>query len=488
MSLLNKIIIILVLALGLLLRLYKLNNPVADWHSHRQADTASVTKIFDEHGVDFFLPHYHDLSDVQSGQENPQGYRLVELPIYNLISVYFHKIFGTNIDVSSRFVSIIFSLGSGLLIFFICFDLTHTFAPSLFSLIIFLVLPFNVYYSRTILPEPSAVFFMLLALYLFSKNILLSGFAFAIAILLKPYTALILFPFLITNIFIRKSYFLHLKSIFLLLMFSLISLTPFIAWRLWISHFPEGIPSSGWLLNNEVSRTFPDWLMGINISFLNKLVAFRPHWWRWLFYERISNLILGSFGLIPLFLGFVYKKNHTQKVMFSFFAGIMLYFIIVAQGNIQHDYYQTLIIPFIAIISGVGYYYILKFTFSSTLTSIIFIMVIFSFTMFFSWDKIGGYYQINNSSIVNAGLVAKRILPEGSLVIAPYVGDTAFLYQTGFSGWPTEMYDVPHLVTEYPGKHIYLISVNFDTYTNLFISKHPTIYRNNDFIILKLSP
>ena len=41
----------LILILGFVVRLYKINNPVADWHSWRQADTASVTRIYVQNGI-----------------------------------------------------------------------------------------------------------------------------------------------------------------------------------------------------------------------------------------------------------------------------------------------------------------------------------------------------------------------------------------------------------------------------------------------------
>jgi len=151
-------IIILALFIGLLLRLYKIYSPIADWHSFRQADTVSVTKIYSQNGFDFLHPKYFDVSSTQSGINNPQGFRLVEAPIYNTVSLVFHNIFHQNVKVSSRLVSILFSLGSGFIIFLFVLKTTNLFLPSLFSLLLFMVLPFNIYYSRTTLPEPTAVF------------------------------------------------------------------------------------------------------------------------------------------------------------------------------------------------------------------------------------------------------------------------------------------------------------------------------------------
>ena len=481
MSLIQKIFILLIIVLGLFLRLYRLDYPVADWHSFRQADTASVTRIFSENGIDILHPKYHDLSNIQSGLENPLGYRMVELPIYNIISVYFHQIFKTNIDISSRLVSIIFSLGSGLLIFLICYQQTKLFLPSFFALATFMLLPFNIYYSRTILPEPTAVFFMLLSLYLFPINLFSSAVFLALSILIKPYTAIILFPVFLIKLFTHK------KSLIKLIIFSVISISPFIFWRLWISQFPEGIPKSDWLLNNGVTTTFPAWYKGYNLSFLNKLIAFRPHWWQWLFFERVSNLILGAYGLIPLFLGLAFKKIHTQKFSFSLILGILLYFVVIAQGNIQHDYYQVLIIPFVSILLGFGYYYIYSFLFDSKILSSLAILTLFGLSTYFSWNKIKSYYQINNNSIVEAGQKAQQFLPKNSLVIAPYNGDTALLYQTGFSGWPIEIYDIPKLISLHKDNKIYLVSVNLDNYTRSVIPHYKILLQNESFIILELS-
>ena len=488
MTVFQKVLIFITILLGLLVRTYKINGPVADWHSHRQADTASVSNIFLRDGIDILHPKYHDLSNVQSGLENPQGYRMVELPIYNSICVIFSKTFNTNIDLSSRLVSIIFSLFSALLIFLICLRITKLFLPSLLSMAVFLFLPLSIYYSRTILPEPAAVFFMLLSLYTFPLNLFVSGISLSLSMLIKPYTALIIFPYLLTHLILHKKTYLNLKSFVKLILFSVIALVPFFMWRQWIGQFPEGIPKSDWLLNNGITTTFPVWFHGYNLSFLNKLVAFRPHWWQWLFLERISILILGGFGIIPLFLGTVFKKNYTQQYSFSLIIGIFLYFVIIAQGNIQHDYYQVLILPFIAILCGFGYYYISKFTYSSTFLSISVALLIFVFASYFSWTKVSSNYNVGNNSIIEAGQMAQKLLPKNSLIIAPYNGDTALLYQTGFSGWPTEVYDIPEQINKYPQKELFLVSVNFDTYTSSQTSKYKTIFKNNDFIILKLSP
>lgn len=484
----KKFSVIIILIVGLLLRLYKVNKPLADWHSHRQVDTASVTQIYATDKFDFFHPRYFDISSTQSGKENPQGFRMVEAPIYNTISLVVSKIFRLDVVFASRLTSILFSLGSGWIIYLIVTSLTTSHLAGIFSLATFMFLPFNIYYSRTTLPEPTAVFFMLLSLYLFSKNILLSGVALGLSLLVKPYTGLIISPVFALLIVAQPTKYLTKKHLILLFVFSLITLAPFGLWRLWISQYPEGIPSSNWLLNNGVTTTFPAWFHGYNLSFLNKLIAFRPHWWHWLFQERLGVLILGIFGVIPLFIGLSYNKKFTRFVTLGLLIGIFVYFVVIAQGNIQHDYYQTLIIPSLSIIIGVGYFYISQFMFDGYFAKTLAILTIFVLSTYFSLDKVRGYYTINNPNLVSSARIANDILPKDGLIIAPNNGDTTLLFHTGHFGWPVEIYDIADKVKMYSPRPIYLLSLNYDKYTNDLMAKYPTISKDSNYIILKLSP
>src|SRR5258708_4323903 len=92
-------------------RLYKLNTPLADWHSWRQADTVSVSREYFKHQYSFLLPHYHDLSDIPNGLNNIEGYRMVEFPVVNwAIAQVMLPFPQANIVVVSRLFSIFFSL------------------------------------------------------------------------------------------------------------------------------------------------------------------------------------------------------------------------------------------------------------------------------------------------------------------------------------------------------------------------------------------
>ncbi len=489
----QKTSLVLCLILGLLVRLYKINSPIADWHSHRQADTVSVTRNFLKNGINWLLPTYHDLSNIQSGQDNPQGLRLVEYPIYNLASLGLHQINTlikptATIEFSSRLTSVFFSLISSYLIFLICQKIRKSFISSILAMATFLFLPFSIFYSRTALPENAAITFLLASILLFKKQPLFSAISLALSILTKPYTLIISTPiFILYSWELLKNKRFRKKTIVKLLFFAIISLTPFLLWRLWINQYPKLIPFSKWLFfTKKEFLSSNNWTPNPPKKLIPSLITFKPYWFRWLFFERITKLILGYFGIIPLFFGVFHHFKKLRRFTVASLTGILLYFAIVAGGNIQHDYYQILIIPFLAIILGFGFHP----RHSSTkirhnyLAGIIVISVI---SLSLSWQQIKGFYNINNPNIIIAGFTANSLIPANALVIAPYNGDTAFLFQTQHSGWPLEVYDLDHIKKQHPQKPIYLVSVNFDQYTNDMLEIYPAIAKNDQFTIVDLN-
>jgi len=89
-----RILFFSILAIGFCLRLYRIDNPIADWHSWRQVDTSAVSRNFIKNGFDLLRPKFEDLSIAVSLKDNPQGYRFVEFPIYNVLQAGLFKVFG----------------------------------------------------------------------------------------------------------------------------------------------------------------------------------------------------------------------------------------------------------------------------------------------------------------------------------------------------------------------------------------------------------
>ena len=296
----KKARLLLIILLAFVLRLYRINAPLADWHSWRQADTSAVSRNFIKRGFDLLHPRFDDLSNVPSGLENPEGYRFVEFPFYNALQAFFYRTFPFfGLEVWGRLISIFFSLGSLIFLYLIVKKYLGE-RVALLSAFFFAILPFNIYYSRVTLPEPMMLMTSLGMVYFFDKwinqasSILLAVIFAALSFLLKPFTLVFLLP--IAYLGWRRWQFNKLKWFFLFLCF-FVSLLPPAWWRWWMNHFPEGIPVYEWLFNEAGIR-------------------FKGAFFYWIFAERIGKLILGYWGLILLGLGLAIKPNKKEGWFF----------------------------------------------------------------------------------------------------------------------------------------------------------------------------
>ena len=467
------ILLFIIVLAGLFIRLYKIENPVADWHSWRQADTASVSRVYKQEGVNLLFPCYHDVSTIQTGMFNPKGYRFVEFPLYNVIHTYFAKNYTFfSLEIWGRMVSVIASLVSSLLLFYLGKRFISTWAGVLTSFF-FLFIPFNIYFSRVILPEPLAVTLGLCSLVFFvfyydtrkSWSLYASGFFLALGILVKPFVLFYSLPmiYLIIKKYGLKKIFREARLLIPLLIFVDMVLIPFILWRAWISNYPEGIPFWKWAFNGDRIR-------------------FRPSYWRWIYGERVGHLILGSWGLVPFVFGLLKKtKNHFDKI---FLLGAIFYLSLIATANVRHDYYQTLIIPAISLVLARGTLWMWETDkFNKNISRVI---LLFSILIGFITGALQAkeFYNINHPEIIAAGYNVDKIIPKDAMVIAPYNADTAFLYHTKRWGWPYVDRPIESLIENGAD---YYVSVNFDSQTNELMKKFELVEKTDMYVILDLN-
>ena len=471
MKKISKLItIVLILVLAFTLRLYKITNPIADWHSFRQADTASVTREFVKQGINLWVPRYHDLSNIQSGKDNLSGYRMVEFPIINAGTALVIKVFGQSHEILiGRLVSVFFSLLSIIALYYIGKKLSGE-ITALSAAFIFAVLPYSVYYSRVILPEPAFLALICLSLAFFisfltrksTPSFLLFFCCLTLALLLKPF-ALFLFP-----VFISVAYYFHGKKIvndWPIFIFLILALVPLYFWRHWILNFPTGIPASDWLYNKDNIR-------------------FKGAFFHWLFEVRLSTLILGIGGLVPTVLGLI-KRGSDHFVYLIWTLCLLAYSIIFAGGNVQHDYYQIIWLPLLCLLAGRGVQ--LLFMVPSTILNkhitTLTLVTLLIFSIFVSWYTVRGYYQINNPAIIFAGQAVDKLTPQDAKIIAPYNGDTAFLFQTNRIGWPLGYY----IDDKIKQGASYYVSVSYDDEARLLETKYAVVEKNKDYILINLS-
>jgi len=218
-------------------------------------------------------------------------------------------------------------------------------------------------------------------------------------------------------------------------------------------------------------------------------IRLRPSWWRWLFAERLGKLILGYWGSLFFVSGLfsVAKKlSRFDLVTLTWTGSMFLYLIIFATGNVQHDYYQIPLIPVISILMarGVIWLYTLANKTPQRFYLIPSLSLVLILSFYFSWYEVKGYYNINNPAIVKAGQRIDQLTPPNAKVIAPYMGDTAFLFQTNRTGWPIG----GNIQEKIEQGASYYVTTTLEDEANQLIEQYQVIEQTENYLILKLTP
>lgn len=409
-------------------RLYHFNWPVADVHSWRQVDTSAVSRNFVKNGFDLLRPKFEDLSFAVSLKDNPQGYRFVEFPIYNAAQASLFKLFGQfTLEEWGRLVTIFSCLTSIIFLYLLLAKYTSV-RIGLIASFFFAFIPYNIYYGRTILPDQSMVAALLGGTYFFSNWIdgsikrwiwfSLALFFVVSSLLIKPYALFFSLPM----VYLAWHQFgFGLIKKWQLWLFIILATLPLELWRIWMNQkeFLPGIARNDWLFNGDHIR-------------------FKGAFFQWLFAERISRIILGYWGLPFLVLGILRKVSKKENWFFFYFIiSSLIYMVVMATGNVKHEYYQILIVPTLAIFLAKGVDFIFeKIEIFNRWVSYLTVIVGVVFMFAFGWYIIRDYYSIQHPNIIIAGQAVDDLTPKDAKIIAPYGGDTTFLYYTNRQGWP----------------------------------------------------
>ncbi len=466
--------LLLIIFIGaFVVRLYRFDNPIADWHSWRQADTAAVTRNFIKEGFTPFFPKFDSLNSLNANRSpNPNRYFFAEFPIYNSIVFFGYSLFGTfSIEQWGRLISILSSSLTAIVLYLLVREYSKKRIAFIASFV-FAFIPYNIYYGRVIMPDPMHVLFGVLTLYLitlFGKSnkmvhALLAGMSFAITILTKPYGLVLLLP--ISYVLLRSGKLSIFKKPSVYVFISL-SIIPLILWRNHIHHYPEGMFASFWLLNDG------------NIRFTG---AF----FRWLVYDRMNRLIFATGGFVLFWMGIIKRSDEKEGLFYYLWLlSIFIFFAIIAKGNVTHDYYQMPLVPIgsVFIAKGIDYLIFSSAKFQQRVINVTVALILVLFMFAFGWFEVRDYFNINNRAIVEAGQAVDKMLPKDAIVIAHYDLDPAFLYQTNRYGYTYGKEKIFQYITE---GATHLVSINFDDSTNMWMKNCKVVKKTTNYVIVDL--
>ena len=469
--LIEFLLLFFIFCLAFVPRLYKINNPVADWHSWRQADTAAVAKNLFEGEFNLLYPRADNYFPMSEGAlPNPERYFLNEFPFYNALVAVCYYFVGVN-EAYARLVSIFFSSLTSVFLYLLLKKFLKK-TVAFLAAIFFAVLPFNIYYGRVIMPDPTFIFFSVFSLYSVLNWVekekfwlaIVSVISLSLAMLIKPYAIFLGLP--LSYLVLRKWGLKSLKRWDVYFVFVL-SFIPLVFWRYHINQHPEGMFGSGWLINQGNIR-------------------FKGAFFRWLIFDRMNRLIFATGGFVLFWLGLISSRNKKEGLFFlSWLTSVALYMIYFARGNVTHDYYQLPLVPVgcVFMAKGVAFLFHLGKSWLSKLINTSLALVFIALMLAFGWYEVRGFFNINHPEIVEAGKAVDELTPRDARVIAPYNRDPAFLYQTNRTGW-SDLGPIEEWINE--GGATHYVSVNFDETTKKLEENCQIIKKTERYVIIDL--
>jgi 4-amino-4-deoxy-L-arabinose transferase-like glycosyltransferase len=320
-----------------IIRILTIQNPALDRTEWKEIDYITISKNYQTN-------HYNLFQPTISWPAEPPRVTAMEFPLVPYLASLLYNFFGFNI-YTVRIITLI----AFLIIISLVFYLVKKELGQIVAFIAALVagfMPLNSFFSNTLFSEPAMIAFSVFAIYHFSrwlevktrKHFIWSAFGFTLAILLKLEPLYLSVIFL--GLFIIQHKFNYSKY-YRLVQFGIVSILLPIAWYSYDYYLTiHSIDTFGIFRGHNKFQTF---------SMLSN-----GNWYRTMA-GSLMNLSGGKIGVLLCMIGFLSLiLVRKGKLFFLYLAAILLYFIVVAEGNIDASYRQLVIIPSFSCFIAVG--------------------------------------------------------------------------------------------------------------------------------------
>jgi len=408
-------VLIALMLIGLIFWSYNINSPFLDHHSWRQTDTAAIARNFYNNGFDLFHPQ------IDWGGSGP-GYVETEFQIIPFIIAILYKIFGVS-EWVARLVVIAFSLGSVYLLYMLArtyFDVK----TSVFSVLIFIISPLELYFGRTVMPDSAMIFFSIGSLYFFDKWVKREEWGlFAIAVICT------------TLAFLLKISALYLGLPLLWLSYSKYGKKLIVEPNIYLFALLALIPPAIWYYYAHTAfaqyATFGIWDIGSG-KWGNMEIWFDREFYIMMF-NRLATVVFTPVGLILFIYGLSLKSRLRTNLFHFWVLAVFIYIMIVANGNFAHDYYQRPLVPAGAIFVGLALskIYEKNNVVSLGLIAIILTSAIYTAAPFYAED----------TTILDAATTTDKIVEKNALIAtteSEIGANPDILYYSQRKGWTVQ--------------------------------------------------
>jgi hypothetical protein len=426
---------------GLLLRLKGIHNPLLDHPGWRQGDTAAIARNFAQLNFNIFYPQTE-----YNGA--PPNYVELELQIVPFLAAIGYKLFGVH-EVFGRLIAIAFGVGTIGVVGFFARWLFASPLAGVCAMAIYAILPGAVYYSRTFQPDGAMVFFLVAALYAWSRWIIdddartrRGGLAacalLAMAFLAKEVALLALIP--AAALLLARFRGRAVLERPLALAALVLVLVPLAFYGPYVASHAEWHWASG-IMKLHIIPSFIGAFTSLH-GFERKAIDFAKA------LRMLAVPMLGVAGSIAFAGGFCIKlRSRADAVLWGWLAGGLIYAYIVVTVE-RVDYYLYPLLPLAALVGGnLAARLLNKATAAANAGSASTAVrngVIAAFALVWLialWDgrrEIAPYYLWSKNVYTRSLALDKALDPHALIVIGHY--DPSLMYYIQRKGWMEDPY------------------------------------------------
>jgi len=335
----NYVLLILILLFAFYLRIYHVDYPVVGYHNWKETHYLTEARNFAEDGFfenGFFIPSW----DYPRIHDDPSGAHSDTFPTISIIVGLIFNIFGISL-FAARLVSILFSLGSIVFMFFLIKLLFKRNDLALLTSSILAILPLAVFFGRQVQLINSALFFCLGGLYFYFKW--LKNYSWKYTILFSIFIAL--------GVLTKYTFALFVLPMFMVFPFKKLKNKKLLKKHLFIIFII--LLSLFWIVYSfNISGTIGEELSSTKLNLI-----FEKSFWNIMKSFAIENysvaaIVLFFFGVLS-FLSIYFKKHFKKKknnynFIFYYLIFSIIWFIYASFKLQGHNYHQYPLLPLIS--------------------------------------------------------------------------------------------------------------------------------------------
>ncbi len=400
---------------SLAVHLHGLFSPLLDYHAYRQCQTASMARNYVRHGMHFLSP--------EVDTEGQPVRAATEFPIYSYILAGTYKVFGVH-EILGRLLSMAFAAwGAVFLYLFVRRRLGERIA--LWSALVVCAIPVHLYFTRTVMPDPLALWGFLGFLYYGDRWLFVNrqGRTWFCAILLGALAPLLKLPYLYI-----------LGPLWVVLGYERFGreFLKNIAW--WSALFCIFIATGAWY---HYAKTAPVPLLPLTMKdyLANLAPVFTWSLWQNQFISRVPELVTTYSGLLFAIVGFYYYRKAKA---FSFFAAWLvvsvIYVALLGDYGLIHRYTLLPLAPMAAVWIACGITSLWEHTKNHPLTAALALLLILGIPAHAAL-RVAHWYRVEYPYVARVHATLLRKSKPGDLVLVSSHERPEILYYIDHYGY-----------------------------------------------------